>query len=94
MAKENPVKFIRKKEVGDVVIYEGVLKIYWGLKKHITLQSNSYSRQKQNRESLYNYVSIEDDRFAETLDNAPQVCHSTSCSCLIKSNAYMVLVFI
>ena len=81
MYKDNSVEHIKKKEVGDAVIYEGVLKIYWGLKKHITLQSNSYSRQKQNRESLYNYVSIDDDRFTETLDHAPQVCRSISCNC-------------
>ena len=71
--KESTTDHIKHKEVGDgSLVYEGVIKLYWGLKRHITLSSgdSAYKRQRGPRESLYNYVSIDDEGFSRMFENA------------------------
>ncbi len=68
-----PADSIKHKEVGDGnLVYEGVIKLYWGLKRYITLSSGDpvYRQQRGPRESLYNYVSIDDDGFQRMFENA------------------------
>lgn len=64
MYKDQPIEHIKCKETGDRLFFEGVLKLYWGLKRHIVLSSGgaNYGRQRA-RESSYNYVSIDDEGF-------------------------------
>ena len=57
------------------MLFEGVIKIYWGLKKHIVLASNNsnYGRQRA-RESTYNYVSIDDEGFDKMISHVSNLC--------------------
>lgn len=70
--KEHSIDHIKYKETGGRIFFEGVLKLYWGLKKHIVLasgSSNNYGRGQRGRESSYNYISIDDEGFDRMIAN-------------------------
>ena len=73
--KENKVDHIKHREVSENLLYEGVIRLYWGLNKPIILSSGgpNYGRQRGFRESLYNYVSIDDEGFSKLFESS-QVC--------------------
>jgi hypothetical protein len=67
--KGQSIEQIKYREVNGRIYYEGIFKIYWGLKKPIILSSGGYGRQK-SRESSYNYISIDDEGFERMINKA------------------------
>lgn len=61
--KENSIEAIKHREAGDRIFYEGILRLYWGLKRHIVLSSGANYGRQRARESSYNYISIDDEGF-------------------------------
>ncbi len=55
--------------------FEGVLKIYWGLKKSIKLAPGVlYAKARNNRDSIYDFVSVDDAAYVLMLEEAQKVC--------------------
>ena len=71
MYKEKISEQLKHREVNDRILYEGLLKIYWGLKKPITVapRKNYAGRKSSLRDSRINYASIDDDSFGSMLEN-------------------------
>ena len=65
---------LRHREVNDRIFFEGVLKIYWGLKRPITVapRKNIGGRKSTFRDSSLNFVSIDDESFGAILENATE----------------------
>ncbi|XP_011405685.2 PREDICTED: protein-methionine sulfoxide oxidase mical3b isoform X2 [Amphimedon queenslandica] len=68
--KENAIETIRHREAGDRIFYEGILRLYWGLKRHIVLSSGANYGRQRARESSYNYISIDDEGFDKMVTQA------------------------
>lgn len=84
--KDNKIDEIKHKEVNGRVFFEGILKLYWGLTKTIVLASgnSNYGRGK-GRESVYNYISIEDAGFDKMIDEVQEIhiCIYLLCTCTL-----------
>ena len=53
------------------VLFEGVLKIYWGLKNPIVLAPGAaYAKQRNNRQSIYDFVGVDDGAYLMMLEEA------------------------
>ena len=72
--KEKMSEHLRHREVNDRIFFEGVLKIYWGLKRPITVapRKNIGGRKSTFRDSSLNFVSIDDESFGAILENATE----------------------
>ena len=70
--KDKMSEKLKHREHSNRIFFEGLVKIYWGLKKHITVAPrNSYGGRKSAlRDSRLNYVSIDDESFGGLLENA------------------------
>ena len=53
------------------VLFEGVLKIYWGVKKALILAPGAaYAKQRHNRQSIYDFVGVDDGAYLMMLEEA------------------------
>ena len=53
------------------MLFEGVLKIYWGLKNPIVLAPGAaYAKQRHNRQSIYDFVGVDDGAYLMMLEEA------------------------
>ena len=58
-------------QVNHRVLFEGVLKIYWGLKNPIVLAPGAaYAKQRHNRQSIYDFVGVDDGAYLMMLEEA------------------------
>ena len=58
-------------QVNDRVLFEGVLKIYWGVKNSIFLAPGAaYAKQRHNRQSIYDFVGVDDGAYLMMLEEA------------------------
>ncbi len=56
------------------LMFEGVLKIYWGLKKSIRLAPGvMYAKARTDRDSIYDFVSVDDASYVLMLEEAQKV---------------------
>lgn len=80
MYKDKPSEQLKHRELNDRIFYEGVVKIYWGLKKPITVapRRNYSARKSSLRDSRLNYVSIDDESFGSMLEEADRNQELTS----------------
>ena len=57
--------------MNDRVLFEGVLKIYWGVKHAIILAPGAaYAKQRNNRQSIYDFVGVDDGSYLMMLEEA------------------------
>ena len=55
-------------------LFEGVLKIYWGLSKPITLAPGvMYAKNRNSRASVYDYYGVDDAAYLMMLEEAAKV---------------------
>ena len=53
------------------ILFEGVLKIYWGVKNTIILAPGAaYAKQRHNRQSIYDFVGVDDGAYLMMLEEA------------------------
>lgn len=72
--KETPRDKLTTKEVNGRVYFEGVLKIYWGLSKPITLAPGvMYSKNRNSRASIYDFYGVDDAAYLMMLEEAAKV---------------------
>ena len=61
-------------QVNGRILYEGVLKIYWGLKKAITLAPGvMYAKSRNTRDSIYDFIGVDDAAYVMMLEEAQKV---------------------
>jgi hypothetical protein len=69
--KETPLEQLKYREVSDRILFEGVLKIYWGVKNAIILAPGAaYAKQRNNRQSIYDFVGVDDGAYLMMLEEA------------------------
>lgn len=72
--KDSPVDELMPREINGKVLFEGVLKIYWGLQKPIRLAPGiTYTKQRYNRDSIYDFVGVDDASYLMMLEEAARV---------------------
>ena len=53
------------------ILFEGVLKIYWGVKNALILAPGAaYAKQRNNRQSIYDFVGVDDGAYLMMLEEA------------------------
>ena len=53
------------------ILFEGVLKIYWGIKNALILAPGAaYAKQRHNRQSIYDFVGVDDGAYLMMLEEA------------------------
>ena len=58
-------------QVKDRVLFEGVLKIYWGVKNALILAPGAaYAKQRHNHQSIYDFVGVDDGAYLMMLEEA------------------------
>ena len=58
-------------QVNNRILFEGVLKIYWGVKNAIILAPGAaYAKQRHNRQSIYDFVGVDDGAYLMMLEEA------------------------
>lgn len=58
-------------QVNDRILFEGVLKIYWGVKNALILAPGAaYAKQRNNRQSIYDFVGVDDGAYLMMLEEA------------------------
>lgn len=74
MYKVNPVDKLKSRETNGQILFEGLLKLYWGLKQPIILSSGfMYSRRHSSiRGSMADFVNIDDETYKEMLAEAEE----------------------
>lgn len=63
--------YIHALQVNNRILFEGVLKIYWGVKNAIVLAPGAaYAKQRHNRQSIYDFVGVDDGAYLMMLEEA------------------------
>ena len=58
-------------QVNNRILFEGVLKIYWGVKNALILAPGAaYAKQRHNRQSIYDFVGVDDGAYLMMLEEA------------------------
>ncbi|XP_064387953.1 ras association domain-containing protein 4-like isoform X2 [Halichondria panicea] len=71
LEKSNSVEKLKPKEVNGQLSFEGVLKLYWGLKKPIRLAPGvMYAKARTDRDSIYDFVHGDDAAYVLMLEEA------------------------
>lgn len=83
-------------QVNGYLRYEGVLKLYWGLKKSIQLAPGvMYAKARNSRDSIYDFVSVDDAAYVMMLEEAQKVCVCAMCGddvlACISSNVFFII---
>ena len=61
-------------QVNGRIYFEGVLKIYWGLSRPITLAPGvMYSKNRSSRASIYDFYGVDDEAYLQMLEEAAKV---------------------
>ena len=75
-------------QINGRILYEGVIKIYWGLKKAITLAPGvMYAKSRNNRDSVYDFIGVDDAAYIMMLEEAQKVYNSLNldrCALIVK----------
>ena len=58
-------------QVNNRILFEGVLKIYWGVKNALVLAPGAaYAKQRHNHQSIYDFVGVDDGAYLMMLEEA------------------------
>jgi hypothetical protein len=69
--KEAPLDQLKFREVNNRILFEGVLKIYWGIKNALILAPGAaYAKQRHNRQSIYDFLGVDDGAYLMMLEEA------------------------